>query len=188
MQVTQEQIQDWEKKHGGIYELPVEDKLAFLKEPKMLDFKRAFTAMQKGGDIAFGEEMLNALWLGGDEEIRTNDDYFLPARKELVDFFNYPDAIINNTKNGHEIIIEDKKCVVRVITREDIRLAEKKNQTNKPFQTQEHLFDMIVISKDVEFDDKNNPDYRFPLYQAIEKLQNQKSARLKKRSPMPLST
>mgnify|MGYP000113639213 CR=1 FL=1 len=31
-----------------------------------------------------------------------------------------------------------------------------------------------------EFEDKNNPDFRFPLYQAIEKLQNQKIGRLKK--------
>ncbi len=181
MQVTQEQIQEWKEKFGGVYELPIENKSAFLKEPKMQDFKRAFTAMQKGGDIAFGEEMINALWIEGDEEIRKNDEYFLPARKELVDFFNYPDALINKAKNnGHEILIEDSKCIVRVITREDIRLAEKKNPANKPFQTQEHLFDMIVISKDAAFDDKNNPDFRFPLYQAIEKLQNQKIGMLKK--------
>ena len=70
--------------------------------------------------------------------------------------------------------------MIRVITREDIRLAEKKNPANKPFQTQEALFDMVVISKDAEFEDKNNPDFRFPLYQAIEKLQNQKIGRLKK--------
>ena len=180
MQTTQEQIQEWKEKYGGVYELPIEDKSAFLKEPKMQDFKRAFTAMQKGGDIAFGEEMINALWIEGDEEIRKDDDYFLPARKELVDFFNYPDAEIKKSKSGNEIIVEGKKCVVRVITREDIRLAEKKNPANKPFQTQEALFDMVVISKDAEFEDKNNPDFRFPLYQAIEKLQNKKIGRLKK--------
>jgi len=181
MQATAEQVQDWKEKYGGVYELPIEDKSAFLKEPKMQDFKRAFTAMQKGGDIAFGEDMLNALWIGGDEEIRKDDAYFLPARKELVDFFNYPDAIISKTKGtGSEILIEGSKCTVRVITREDIRLAEKKNPANKPFQTQEHLFDMIVVSKDEAFNDKNNPEIRFPLYQAIEKLQNQKIGRLKK--------
>ncbi|GGG47033.1 hypothetical protein [Epilithonimonas arachidiradicis] len=180
MQATQEQIQEWKDKYGGVYELPIEDKSAFLKEPKMQDFKRAFTAMQKGGDIAFGEEMINALWIDGDEEIRKDDEYFLPARKELVDFFNYPDAVIKKKGTGHEITIEDFKCVVRVITREDIRLAEKKNPANKPFQTQEHLFDMIVTSKDEAFNDKNNPEVRFPLYQAIEKLQNQKIGRLKK--------
>jgi len=180
MQATQEQIQEWKEKFGGVYELPIEDKSAFLKVPKMQDFKRAFTAMQKGGDIAFGEEMINALWIEGDEEIRKDDEYFLPARKELVDFFNYPDASIAKTKNGHEITVDDAVCVVRVITREDIRLAEKKNPANKPFQTQEALFDMICVSKESAFDDKNNPDYRFPLYQAIEKLQNQKIGRLKK--------
>lgn len=181
MIATQEQIQEWKEKYGGVYELPIEDKSAYLKEPKMQDFKRAFTAMQKGGDIAFGEEMINALWIEGDEEIRDEDEYFLPARKELVDFFNYPDAVIGKVKNnGHDILIGDSKCTVRVITREDIRLAEKKNPANKPFQTAEHLFEMIVTSKDSAFDDKNNPEIRFPLYQAIEKLQNQKIGRLKK--------
>ena len=116
MQATQEQIQEWKEKFGGVYELPIEDKSAFLKEPKMQDFKRAFTAMQKGGDIAFGEEMINALWIEGDEEIRKDDEYFLPARKELVDFFNYPDASIKQVKNGHEITIEEKTCVVRAVS------------------------------------------------------------------------
>ncbi|MFC4164001.1 hypothetical protein ACFOWU_10065 [Epilithonimonas zeae] len=180
MTVTAEQIQEWKEKYGGVYELPIEDKSVFLREPRMPDFKRAFTAMQKGGDIAFGEDMLNTLWLEGDEEIRKNDEYFLPARKELVDFFNYPDAVTKTVKNGTEITVEDSKCTVRVITREDIRMAEKRNPSGKPFQTQEALFDQIVLSKDAAYNDKDNPQIRFPLYQAIEKLQNKKIASLKK--------
>lgn len=179
--VTQEQINEWKEKFGGVYELPVEDKTAFLREPKMKDFKRAFVAMQKNGDIAFGEEMLNTLWLGGDDIIKTQDEYFLPARKELVDFFNYADASTKTLNDGKtEITIDDKVCVVRQITRNDIRLAEKRNPASKPFVTQEYLFDMIAVQKDSEFDDKDNAELRFPLYQAIEKLQDKKIAQLKK--------
>lgn len=179
--ITQEQINEWKEKHGGVWELPVEDKTGYLRDPKMLDFKRAVTAMQKNGEIAFGEELLSALWLGGDSAIKTDDEYFLTAKTELVDFFNYPDAEVNELKNrNHEIIIGDERCVVRVITREDLRLCEKKNKQAKPFVSQELLFDMVVVEKTEAFDDKNNPEIRFPLYSALEKLQTKKVAQLKK--------
>lgn len=179
--IKQEQINEWKAKFGGVTSLPVEDKIAYLRDPNMIDFKRAFTAMQKGGDIAFGEELLSALWLGGDDIIKTQDEYFLPAKKVLIDFFNYTDAVINNLKDGKsEVVIGSEKCVIRVITREDLRLSERKNPQGKPFVTQEILFDTICVEKSDGFNDKNNAEIRFPLYQAIESLQNKKIGQLKK--------
>ncbi len=61
--MTQEQINEWKEKYGGVYRLPVDDKTAYLREPKMKDYKRAFTAMQNDGDLAFGEEMINLLFM-----------------------------------------------------------------------------------------------------------------------------
>lgn len=177
---TQKQINEWKEKYGEVYELPVEDKTAYLRMPKMADFKRAFTAMQKDGEITFGEVMLYALFIGGDEEIKTNDDYFFPARKELTEFFNFDDADITADGNNSIIAIGDAKCKVRIISRFDLKLAEKKNPSGKPFVTQEQLFEMICIEKDEAFIDKDNASIRFPLYQAIEKLQNKKVATLKK--------
>lgn len=181
--IKQEQINEWKAKFGGVTSLPVEDKIGYLRDPNMIDFKRAFTAMQKGGDIAFGEELLSALWLGGDDIIKTQDEYFLPAKKALIDFFNYPDPIINyiNIKDGRsEILIGKERCVIRVITREDLRLSERRNPQGKPFVTQEILFDAICVEKSEGFNDKNNAEIRFPLYQAIETLQNKKIGQLKK--------
>jgi FlaA1/EpsC-like NDP-sugar epimerase len=63
--IDEKQIQEWKEKYGSVYELPVEDKTAYLREPDMKDFKRAFTAMQTNGDLAFGEEMINILFIGG---------------------------------------------------------------------------------------------------------------------------
>ncbi|MCT2563949.1 hypothetical protein [Chryseobacterium herbae] len=181
MSVTQEQINEWKEKHGGVYALPVEDKTGYLREPNMNDYKRAFSAMQKNGDIAFGEELLSALWLGGDEAIKTQDEYFLTAKKVLIDFFNYPDAIINNIAKGKtEILIGDERCVIRVITREDLKLSEKRNPTGKPFVTQEALFNMVCEDKTEGFEDVKRAEIRFPLYQAIESLQNKKIGQLKK--------
>lgn len=175
-----EQINDWKAKYGGVYELPVEDKTAYLREPKMKDFKRAFTALTNSGDLAFGEELINVLFIGGDEEIKTNDEYFLPARKEMRDFFNFDEAEIQPEGNNSIITIGDHKCKVRIITRDDIKLAEKKNPSGKPFVTQEKLFEAVCKEKDEAFNDKDDASIRFPLYQAIEKLQNKKIALLKK--------
>ncbi|WP_199118712.1 hypothetical protein [Pedobacter sp. ASV28] len=179
--VTTQQIAEWKKQYTEVYQLPIEDKVCYLRAPQMVDWKRAFTSMQKGGDIGFAEEMLASCWLGGDEEIRSKDDYFLSARKEIASLFNYTDAVITPTESrGNKITIDGLTCTIRVITREDLKLADKKNPSNKPFVTQEALFELICTEKDEAFNDKNNASLRFPLYQAIESLQNQKAAQLKK--------
>lgn len=179
--ITTEQIQEWKKEHGGVYELPVGDKTAYLREPKMKDFKRAFAQMQDGGDLAFGEEMLSQLIIGGDEEIKTQDEYFLPARKMMHKFFNFEEAVITpGTKNNTKITIDGHSCEVRIITREDLKTAERQNPSGKPFVTQEKLFDAVCIVQDEAFKDRDNASLRFPLYQAIESLQNKRLASIKK--------
>jgi hypothetical protein len=178
--MTTEQINEWKAQYGGVYELPVEDKVAYLREPKVRDFKMAFKAMQDDGDIAFGEVLLNCLMIAGDDEVKTNDDYFNPARKKLMKFFNYEDAELERKGSKTTITIGDAKCVIRVITREDVRIAERKNPSGKPFVTQEQLFERVCIEKDDAFKDKDNASIRLPLYQALEELQNQKVASLKK--------
>jgi hypothetical protein len=179
--VDQVQIDKWKADFGGVYQFPVGDKTAYLRAPKMLDFKRAFKAMLSDGDIAFGEEMLRALWLDGDKEILDNDEYFIPARKQLKDFFNYGDAEITKLPQGKsKITIGEHSCIVRFITRDDLQRAERQNPSNKTFVTQEKLFERICEKKDEAFKDKNDASIRFPLYQAIEELQNTKVAMLKK--------
>ena len=181
VKVDQTQIDNWKADFGGVYKLPVGDKEGFLREPNMTDFKRAFKAMQSRGDIAFGEEMLRALWLDGDKEILTNDEYFISARKQLKDFFNYDDAVIEKLAQGKsKITIGDFSCTVRFITRDDLQRAEMQNPSNKTFVTQEKLFDRICETKDDAFKNKENASIRFPLYQALEELQNTKVAMLKK--------
>jgi hypothetical protein len=178
--ITQAHINEWKEQYGGVYELPVEDKVAYLREPKMNDYKRAFTAMQNDGEIAFGEVMLETLFIGGDDEVKTNDEYFTPARKTLKTFFEYDDAEITTEGNNSIIVIGEEKCTVRIITRQDLKIAEKKNPSGKPFVTQEKLFEMICRDKTAGFDDRNNAAVRFPLYKAIETIQNKKVATLKK--------
>ncbi|HAO08206.1 MAG TPA: hypothetical protein DCQ50_14750 [Chryseobacterium sp.] len=177
----EEKIEKWKESYGGVSVLPVEDKKCYLREPNMRDYTRAFTVMQDQGDSAFGDEMLQSLWLEGDKEILTDNDYFAPAKKEIMKMLRYDDPIINELPDRQkEIIIGGSRAVIRVITKEDVSIAERKNPSNKPFVTQSALFDLVKVEADPAFDDKQNPAIRFPLYQALEKAQNTKIAQLKK--------
>ncbi len=181
--VTAAQFEKWHQEHGDVYDLPVGDKMGHLRQPKMTDYKRGFKAMMNGGDIAFGEEMLRALWLGGDKEILEVDEYFLPARKQIKEFLDYEDAEITPLENRKsKVTIDGHSCIIRFITREDLKRAEGENPSNKTFVTQEKLFERVCLEKDEAFTNRNNADIRFPLYTALEKLQNQKYASLKKHS------
>lgn len=179
--ITDQQIAEWKEKHGGVYALPVEDKICYLREPNIDDYKRAFIAMQNDGDTAFGETMINSLWLDGDSEIKTDNDYFTPAKKEITKMLNYDEAEITSLENRcHEIKIGDAKTTIRVITKDDLKTAEKRNPSGKPFVTQAALYELVKVSADEAFNDPKNAAIRFPLYQAIEKVQNKKIAQLKK--------
>lgn len=181
--VTEQQLQQWEEQYGYFYELPVGDKVAYLRAPTMQDFKRGLKALAEDTEIAYGEEMLNALWIGGDEEIRKNDAYFTPARRVLKKLLEFDDPIVTPlASKKSEININGHKCVIRVITREDLKTAERSNPSNKTFVTQEKLFEAICIEKDEAYNDRNNAEIRMPLYKAIEEVQNTKKATLKKRS------
>lgn len=177
---TPAQLKEWKEKHGGGFILEVDDKVCYLRSPKMHDWKRAMSLLQEDGENALAESLLGSCWLGGDEEIKTNDSYFLSAKKKLVKLFEYPEAVVKH--NGDKVCISIGKntCEVRQITRDDLNFAEARNPSNKPFVTDEKLFDEIKISADKAFDDKNNAAIRFPLYKALDQLQQQKMAVLKK--------
>lgn len=180
-EVTPEQIAKWKEEHGGIYEFPVGDKVAYIRVPNMRDFKRGLKVLTEETEVEFAEEMLDALWLDGDKEIRYNDEYFTPASKKLKKLLDYDDAEVTSLKSKKsKITIAGHSCVIRVITRQDLSTAERANPGGKPFVTQEKLFEAVCIEKDKAFTDKNNAEIRFPLYKALEDLQKTKHAALKK--------
>ena len=77
-QITQEQIDAWKAKYRDIFKITVEDKVAYLKKPdrKVL---AAATAASTTNPMKFNEVVLNNCWIGGDEDIKIEDSYFLGA-------------------------------------------------------------------------------------------------------------
>lgn len=85
----QAKIDAWKKQYGSVTMLttPAGDKKAFVRPP---DRKIVSMVKSVGGtdEVAVTELLLDACWLEGDEELRTDDTYFLaimPQVQELLD-------------------------------------------------------------------------------------------------------
>lgn len=89
--VSQEQIQEWKAKHGDVYKITSGDKECFLRSPKRKELSYASLA-GKDDPLAFNEVILKSCWLGGDEEIKTNDAYFIGASKVIGDVIQIKEA------------------------------------------------------------------------------------------------
>lgn len=94
-EVSKEQIADWKKKHGKVWAIIVDGHICYLKKPDRNALSYASTIGMKD-PIKFNEIMLNNCWLGGSEEIKTDDDLFLAAAGKLVELINIKDAELVN--------------------------------------------------------------------------------------------
>jgi hypothetical protein len=93
MEVTKEQIAEWKAKHGEISKISVDGKSCYLKQPNRKDMGYAAMA-GKENPIKFNEVILNACWLGGDEEIRTNDMLFMSASSQIASLIELKEATL----------------------------------------------------------------------------------------------
>lgn len=82
------------KKHGEIFKLEFEDgKEAYLKKPDRKIMSYAMTKMQSN-PLGYAEVILNQCFLGGDEEVKTNDDYFFGAAAQLEQMIEAKNAAL----------------------------------------------------------------------------------------------
>lgn len=81
--IEQKQIDAWKAQHGEIFSVDFTDgKIAYLKKPTRKILKAAMAKMQTD-PMSFAERILTDCWLGGDDEVKTNDDYFFGAAEQL---------------------------------------------------------------------------------------------------------
>lgn len=92
-EVTKEQIESWKKKHGDVFEVNVDGKTAYLKKPdrKVLG---AASVLGKDDPMKYNETLLENCWLGGDEEIKTDDSLFLGVSSVLAEIIEIKKAEI----------------------------------------------------------------------------------------------
>lgn len=91
MEVTKEQIQEWKKKHGKVFKISCDGKVCYLKPPSRKTLGYASVA-GKDDPLKFNEVILRDCWLGGDEEIRTDDVLFLSVSSQLANIIQTKEA------------------------------------------------------------------------------------------------
>ncbi len=75
-EVTDAQIAAWKKEHGKVFVVESEGKKGYLRKPTRKVIGAASVIGGSDG-VKMTEVIVNSCWLGGDEELKTNDDYFL---------------------------------------------------------------------------------------------------------------
>lgn len=91
MKYTEKQIKEWKAKHGEIFKISVEGKSCIVRRPTRRDL--SYVSVVKD-PIKLSEAMLGALWVDGDEEIKTDDDLFLAAIQKMETVLEVKEAEI----------------------------------------------------------------------------------------------
>lgn len=84
MKYTEEQVAEWKRKHGDIFELSVEDKSCIVRRPNRKDLSYVSVV---NNPIQMSETLLKQLWVDGDKEILEDDSLFLaviPKMEEVI--------------------------------------------------------------------------------------------------------
>ncbi len=146
--VTQEQINEWKARHGKIYRLIAEDKVAYIFDPltSLAVMKKAFTAIQVS-TILYVQSVLADCWLGGDEELKTDEAYGNALSDNIDELTKLPKHQIEEMDGRFLLKSEGAEILVRPALRKDILLAEKKNKAKEPFETAIHLLKLIAEDK-----------------------------------------
>lgn len=74
--VLQEQIAQWKEEYGKVYSFTADGKLCYLRKPTRKALSAAAVIGQKD-PLRYNEVLIANCWLGGDEELKTDDAYFL---------------------------------------------------------------------------------------------------------------
>ena len=98
--VTQAQITQWKKQWGGVYsiEVPLDDNakekaVGYFKKPT-LDTIKASSKYIESDPIKAGEVVFNNCWLGGDAEIKDNDEVKMSAMQQVSSLFKVRQATL----------------------------------------------------------------------------------------------
>ncbi|WP_239434024.1 hypothetical protein [Bacteroides faecis] len=89
----EQKITEWKAKHGDVFQVEVDGRVAYLKRPdrKVLG---AAAVTGKSDPMKYNEVILNNCWLEGDEEIRTNDAMFLGVSAQLAEIIEIKEATL----------------------------------------------------------------------------------------------
>lgn len=89
---TEANIEDWKKKYKTVHKLTIDDKVAYLRNPDRKTLSLAMSRIAKNDIMGGSEAILENCWLGGDAEIKTDDDLFMAAVGKVGDLIQVKEA------------------------------------------------------------------------------------------------
>lgn len=89
---TPEVIQGWKDKYKTVHKLTVDDKTAYLRKPDRRTLSLAMSKIAKGDIMGGSDAILSNCWLGGDPEIKTDDDLFMAAVGKVGELIQVKEA------------------------------------------------------------------------------------------------
>jgi hypothetical protein len=90
-EATAEQIAMWKNLHKDVYAIRIEDSIAYLRKPDRATIK-AMASFAQSDPIRSSEILLENCWLGGDAEIKTDNDKFLAVSARLGELIEVKNA------------------------------------------------------------------------------------------------
>lgn len=79
---TQEQIQEWKKKHGDVFQVEADNKVGYIRAPKRAEVSLAMSYAATN-PLKMTEVILQSCWLGGNEDLRDKDVYFYGLNSQI---------------------------------------------------------------------------------------------------------
>lgn len=92
-QATEEQISKWKKEFGNVWEVVIGESVCYLKKASRLTLRAALTFLDKDR-IKYMEIIVDNCWLGGDENIKKEDDSFYGLMAVVPELVEAKDAEI----------------------------------------------------------------------------------------------
>lgn len=93
MKATKEQIKNWKAKYGDVFAIEIDGKYAYFK-PAIRKIVRFATSKGQTNPMAFAEAIIENCWIGGDEELKTNDSYFLSLMQKVDELVEIKEATL----------------------------------------------------------------------------------------------
>lgn len=90
---TKEQINHWKAIHKEIFEVTVEDAVCYLKKPDRATISAAMSVGQTD-PMKYNEILMENCWVGGDEIVKTDNDYFFAAIEQMGALFEEKKATL----------------------------------------------------------------------------------------------
>jgi hypothetical protein len=184
MEITEEQRKEWQKKYGegNLRELTAGGQSVFIFDPSGdLTKMRAIIGARQKGVGAMVDTILANCWVGGDENLKKDEEFKQGIEDQLDEMIDLPEPVIEELENGNLLLsVEGASLEVKKGERMDVKYAEDRNPDRKPLTTSVYLLERIAVDKKALDSLRNNGRAYIGILMSADKLKAKKYVEVKK--------